>query len=683
MSLSRFRPTALLLLAALSLGIDAPAAHASDLSADEQRLLGQLDGSRALHDLRRLSQDIIRTPSGLGAGTVVSGSPEERVLAREIAKTLRATGMQVRLEEYPVRAYGYGPVALTANGASVRAIGLHATSAVLGHRDGVMFAHGNQSSGHRLAARLVDAGSGYADDYARIGDVRGSIVLVRRELRDWPPPQITEAASHGALAIVFYGHPGSDKQPDALRQDSLWGHEQIPAAAISQRSADALRAQLAAGPVEATLESHVEITDGLSRNVIGTIRGSERPDEWVVVSAHLDRWFEGAADNASGVAAVLEIARAFKRSGLKPRRSILFVAVSSEEAGQEDPERDWLAGSYALMQRHPELARNAALIFNIDLLGWTTSKAKLNATADVLGLETSVLHDLGYSDQFDTAITAGSVTDAWNYGVVGGAATAHIESITPDYYPLYHTQQDVFRPEMYQNMQTDLRVLTLSLWRAATQRQLPIRLTAVADAVDAGLAADAARVTDVSFTAVRAALADFRSAAAAVERSSRDDATRLLMHTRHSLVPWLYASNDDFEQVVRTTPYGNRVVAFERVRAALEGADLSAAKKALAALYEGRQCLQLSAEVYQRERAFWAGDGGWASRFQQRTPPPPPAFEAACGELRHANSDRAALATAFTALRNDAATQVGAASELLTAKLRLATDSLREFSRPH
>ncbi len=56
---------------------------------------------------------------------------------------------------------------------------------------------------------------------------------------------------------------------------------------------------------------------------------------------------------------------------MRPRRSILFVAAGSEEAGLEDPERDWLAGSYAFVLRHPEVMRNAALIFNLDGFGWT------------------------------------------------------------------------------------------------------------------------------------------------------------------------------------------------------------------------------------------------------------------------------------------------------------------------
>jgi len=90
----------------------------------------------------------------------------------------------------------------------------------------------------------------------------------------------------------------------------------------------------------------VERTDVESQNVAGILRGSDpkRRNEYVVVSAHLDhlgvgepingdRIYNGAMDNASGIAAILEVAHTLHESGAKPARSILFVAVTSEENG--------------------------------------------------------------------------------------------------------------------------------------------------------------------------------------------------------------------------------------------------------------------------------------------------------------------------------------------------------------
>lgn len=83
---------------------------------------------------------------------------------------------------------------------------------------------------------------------------------------------------------------------------------------------------------------------GESRNVMGLLRGSSQPDEVIVYMAHWDhlgrsfggagdRVYNGAVDNATGVAAILEIAERFVTQGTPPQRSILFLAVALEESG--------------------------------------------------------------------------------------------------------------------------------------------------------------------------------------------------------------------------------------------------------------------------------------------------------------------------------------------------------------
>jgi hypothetical protein len=92
---------------------------------------------------------------------------------------------------------------------------------------------------------------------------------------------------------------------------------------------------------------HVDGGEVESQNVAGILRGSEAlgRNEYVVLSAHLDHLgvggavngdtiYNGAMDNASGVAAILEIASQLHESGAKPARSILFVAVTGEEKGE-------------------------------------------------------------------------------------------------------------------------------------------------------------------------------------------------------------------------------------------------------------------------------------------------------------------------------------------------------------
>jgi Zn-dependent M28 family amino/carboxypeptidase len=99
-------------------------------------------------------------------------------------------------------------------------------------------------------------------------------------------------------------------------------------------------------PVTATIENASKFRDLRSPNVVARVIGSDPKlrDEYVVYTAHLDhlgigqpvngdRIYNGALDNASGSACLLEIARAYSKMQPRPRRSVLFVSVTGEEAG--------------------------------------------------------------------------------------------------------------------------------------------------------------------------------------------------------------------------------------------------------------------------------------------------------------------------------------------------------------
>lgn len=111
---------------------------------------------------------------------------------------------------------------------------------------------------------------------------------------------------------------------------------------------------------------------GDSENVLAYIEGSEKPEEVIVISAHLDHVgideqgniFNGADDDGSGTVAIMEIARAFKdayNAGFKPKRSILFLHVTGEEIG--------LLGSKFYVE-HPVFSlSNTVCNLNIDMIG--------------------------------------------------------------------------------------------------------------------------------------------------------------------------------------------------------------------------------------------------------------------------------------------------------------------------
>src|SRR6267378_865462 len=91
------------------------------------------------------------------------------------------------------------------------------------------------------------------------------------------------------------------------------------------------------GPVTMEIEMSNSFSDKPVEvyNTVGEIRGSEKPDEVVILGAHLDSWDlgTGSTDNGTGSMAVLEAARALVKSGVQPKRTIRFVLFTGEEEG--------------------------------------------------------------------------------------------------------------------------------------------------------------------------------------------------------------------------------------------------------------------------------------------------------------------------------------------------------------
>jgi hypothetical protein len=123
--------------------------------------------------------------------------------------------------------------------------------------------------------------------------------------------------------------------------------------------------RLASRPAPARTRLEVEITNKFVPgplpvyNTVGEIRGSDKPDELVVVGAHLDSWDlgQGTTDNGTGTCVVLETARVLARSGVHLRRTVRFVLFTGEEEG--------LHGSKAYVQQHKdELPRVSAAIIH-------------------------------------------------------------------------------------------------------------------------------------------------------------------------------------------------------------------------------------------------------------------------------------------------------------------------------
>ena len=147
----------------------------------------------------------------------------------------------------------------------------------------------------------------------------------------------SRAAKYGAKAVIVRSISGStDNNPhtgSTAYNDSL---PKIPAIAIGLRDADALSKTLTSNKVNVTLHTHGKfLPDTIGHNVIGELKGSQFPNEYITVGGHLDSWdnCEGAHDDGAGCVQTIEILRAFKALGYQPKRTIRFVLFANEENG--------------------------------------------------------------------------------------------------------------------------------------------------------------------------------------------------------------------------------------------------------------------------------------------------------------------------------------------------------------
>lgn len=165
-----------------------------------------------------------------------------------------------------------------------------------------------------------------------------------------------EAAKYGAVGVIVRsmtlnndGHPHTGT---LVYDDSV---TKIPGAAISTEDADKLSLQLQNDPdlkfyFRQTCEM---LPDVLSYNVVGEIRGSDFPDEYVIAGGHLDAWDngEGAHDDGAGCAHSMEAVRLFKALGKRPKRTIRAVLFMNEENGLRGGNK-YAAQADSLKEKH-------------------------------------------------------------------------------------------------------------------------------------------------------------------------------------------------------------------------------------------------------------------------------------------------------------------------------------------
>jgi hypothetical protein len=285
------------------------------------------------------------------------------------------------------------------------------------------------------------------------------------------------ASRKGAVAVLIRSvGTGTHRFPHTGGMRYEEGVRRIPAAALAIPDADVLETQLlSADPVVVSLFLGCRrLEDGLSANVIGEIPGRERPEEFVVLGAHLDSWDvgHGAIDDGSGCATVLAAGTLIKKLPDAPRRTIRIVLFANEEFG--------LSGAKAYAERHESSLDRHQLAVESDFGPgriWRFASRVHPLDLPLVESFATLLEPLGIGWFENTAWGGADLRPSKERGVP-------VADLTPDgtyYFDYHHTEDDTFdkvEPEdLAQNVAAMASLAYFAAETPATLRRLPAEET--------------------------------------------------------------------------------------------------------------------------------------------------------------------------------------------------------------
>ncbi|WP_243320347.1 M20/M25/M40 family metallo-hydrolase [Geothrix sp. SG200] len=301
-----------------------------------------------------------------------------------------------------------------------------------------------------LTADVVVVGS--FDELDKLGDVvKGKIVLYDVPFQGYGRTVAyrhdgaSRAAKYGAVAaLVRSVGPVSLDTPHTGVMDYDPAFPKIPTAAVTIETSTQMRRMQDRGErIRLRLEMGAKtLPDAPSANVVAEIRGSEKPDEVVILSGHLDSWDvgQGAQDDGAGTVTAMEAVRLIQSLGLKPRRTLRVVLWTNEENG--------LRGGLGYRDAHrPELQNIVAAFetdsgserikgFSLDLRK-ASPEAKAGALASLKKVGKDALEPFGTID----LRLGGSGADVGPM-VAEGVPGLGVGHAATHYFDIHHTQAD-------------------------------------------------------------------------------------------------------------------------------------------------------------------------------------------------------------------------------------------------
>ena len=390
-----------------------------------------------------LRQDVERLAA---IGPRFAGTPGEARARAFLADELRGAGVEVRAEEFTHLAYEPDEASCAvlesagdpAISASLPCAGLQATAA------GV------------VEAEAVYVGDGTEEE----GEIDGRIAVFRNGVPTTVAPGLAARGAGGLIALSpapdgLITHLVASFQP-------LAGPTQdervlpIPGVVVEAGAGERLLARISRGPTRVRIEHRASYMERTSANLVAEIPGTEPEAPRIVIGAHYDTQLDspGAADNATGLAALLAMARAW--AGARPRRTISLVAFGVEETGS------WGAADF--VARHAEEGIEAMV--NLDALG-----PPLDATRTIVA--DPHLAALAAESARATGWKVEQELDARNFPFADHApfVAADIPAVWiwryPPPHPYYHSSGDTPRWVNFTLLAEDAQASAATAWRLA------------------------------------------------------------------------------------------------------------------------------------------------------------------------------------------------------------------------
>ena len=332
----------------------------------------------------------------------------------------------------------------------------------------------------KVTGEIVDMGNGLEADYqANPEAVKGKISLVYIGILEGSAEGLSNlhrsektalAIKYGAIGIIII-----NQVPNGVLLTgtaSVTGELiPIPAVCIGLEDGMALKESLKTEKARAFIQMTNKSDMIKARNVVATLKGSELPNEEIVVGGHLDSWdlATGAIDNGIGSFAVLDIARAFKANELQPKRTVKFVMFMGEEQG--------LLGSKYMVG---EAIKNGTIdnikyMMNLDMSGnpiGINAGGQLDDEAFFKDLGAAIQQqDTIYKNNFSNR--SGLHSDHQPFMLEGVPILSVHSNLDRSIYGCYHSDCDDFNLVNKEHITNTARFGTMMLYGLANAEKLP------------------------------------------------------------------------------------------------------------------------------------------------------------------------------------------------------------------